>query len=371
MTELNDIGVEESAYTLADKTEEYMLERQIFNEKYYPSFLKYAQNAWSEIVQDTLYAFNARWIKLELKSDGTYYIPFPRDCKNFISANLVDNCGLTKRIPYNSSVNVIPKPQPSSCDCGAIISTFITTTKYMFSSGGIDYYQKTYLKYCPNGDIIERVVTPTKKYADYVGDQPGDYNEDFNDDYSHEAESFSNFTIINSVDQRVLVNLDTNEDGTPKNTEENVKKLDEFCGCYSLFNNCCSNLNPVLQTEDIGLYGCVTLSENRRYLVYTPPSTFRSLCSESIPDYVLVYFKASSKGNEITGAAIIPDDFFINNALILGIEYYSKRVNPTFSINDKKFARSEFNHSLNELIRSKLFMNTDVMQRISTGMLKW
>ena len=57
----NDIVQQEQITTLADKTEDYMLEKQIFNEKFYPSYLKYAANAWSELFYDTLYIYSARW----------------------------------------------------------------------------------------------------------------------------------------------------------------------------------------------------------------------------------------------------------------------------------------------------------------------
>ena len=60
MSELSDniTAEQENIFTLADATEEYLTERQIFNEKFYPSYIRYAANAWSEIFTDTLFIFN-------------------------------------------------------------------------------------------------------------------------------------------------------------------------------------------------------------------------------------------------------------------------------------------------------------------------
>lgn len=373
MTELSDtiIAEQESVFTLADMTESYMDEKQIFNEKYYVSYLKYAGNAWAELFNDTLFCFNARWLPV-VKVGNTYTVRFPKDCsRGFISANVTDNCNLVKRIPYNSNVSVITKPNPASYNCSVIVSSFVTTTKLLFTSGGIDYYQKQYLRYCPNGDIIEVTITPLKKYLDYIGDIPGDYNDDYNNDYSMPQEAFGNFVIAYDKQQRLLCNLDTEENGCPKNTEDNTQKLIECCYCYSnLLQNCC-NIAPVYTSVGMNDYGCVTLNESRNGLVYTPPVNFYKLCNGTIPDYIMVYFKANSSGNEVTGAAIIPDDFFIRNALTLGIDWYAMRLSNKYSWKEKLESRAMFDHAINEIIRSKFFMSLEVLTQVSEIQTIW
>jgi hypothetical protein len=104
-------------------------------------------------------------------------------------------------------------------------------------------------------------------------------------------------------------------------------------------------------------YGTVTLAENKRSLIYTPPSSFDKCAAQGVPEYILVYFKGSALGNEITGAAIIPDDWFIRNALTLGIEFYSVRLNNKFSQQEKMAARAAFDQGINDIIRSKLDMS--------------
>ncbi len=372
MNELYDniTAEQENIFTLADATEEYLTERQIFNEKYYPSYFRYAANAWSEIFIDTLFVFNGRWLPVKLVN-GVYTVSFPKDCKGFISANVKNNCNLIKRVPYNSSVNVIPKPNPHKYTCEGIISSFVTTTKYLFTSGGKDYYEKQYLQYCPNGDIVENTQTPVKKYLDYIGDTAGDYNNDHGNDYSHDQEAFGNFEIVTETTQRILANLDTEEDGCPKNTESNIDKIVTCCGCYSnLVQNCC-DIPPVYDAMDIGVYGCVTLNEGRTGLVYTPPSNYNNLCSGAIPDYLMVYFRGSANGNEVTGAAVIPDDFYIRNALTLGIDWYSVRLSRNMPEKEKQFYRARFEQSLNEIVRSKFNMNLQTLVSISEIKTTW
>ena len=357
----NDIGEVESAITLADCVRMYMTERQIFNEKYYVSFLRYASNAWEEIFHDTLYVYNARWCQVK-SIGGRHIIDIPKDCRGFISASIEDRCGNLKRIPYDAGVNVIEKPNPAPYDCMTAISSFITTTKYIFSNAGVDYYETTNLKYCFNGDVIENIKTPVKNYQEGTGDTGGDYNPDYNDDYSHP--SFSNFTIDYKISQRVLCNLDTTEDGTPKNIEANVEKLKQYCGSYSHhMQNMVSA--PVLETLNIGELGSITLSENRKQLIYTLPKHKLSHHIHEIPDYILLYFRGSALGNEITGAAIIPDDWYIRNAMACGIDSYSMRFNRTYTANEKMSSRALFDNAINGIIKSKLLMNVDIMKRVT------
>lgn len=365
--EPNDIGEVESAITLADCVRMYMTERQIFNEKYYVSFLRYASNAWEELFHDTLYVYNARWCEVKF-TDGQYIVNIPKDCRGFISANIEDHCGDLKRVPYDAGVNVIPKPNPAPCDCTVAISSFITTTKYVFSNAGEDYYETTYLKYCPNGDIIENIKTPVKKYQEGTGDLGGDYNPDYNDDYSHPT--FSNFTIDYQTSQRVLCNLDTNEDGTPKNTESNIKKLKRYCVGHSHHMQDVVSA-PVLNTLDISELGSITLSENRRQLIYTPPRHHHLLHKQGLPDYLQLYFRGSALGNEITGAVIIPDDWFIRNAMMCGIDSYSMRFNRTYTANEKLASRALFDSTINDIVRSKLLMNVDIMKRVTEIKIRW
>lgn len=364
----SNIGEQTVDITLADMVDDYMNQRQIFNEKYYSSFLKYAANAWEELFHDTLYIYNARWVQVENK-DGRYKIKLPKDCKSFISANLVDECNNLQRIPYNSSVPVIEKPSSLVVTCDAIITSFVTTTKYMFSNNGVDYYQTTTLKYCPNGDIIENIKTPVKKYGQGTGDTGGSYAPDYNVDYNTPV--FSNFTIDYEVSQTVLCNLDTNEDGTPINSQDNIDKLTTYCGGYSHYKNHVDSTYPVYDTENIKKYGSVTLSEDRRSLIYTPPQKHWNLNNQVILDYILIYFRGSALGNEITGAVVIPDDWFIRDAMILGTDYYSMRLNRNYSEGEKTTARARFDTAINNIIRSKLLMNVDTLNRISEIRKAW
>lgn len=370
MTDLaNDITTEITQLTLADMVESYLQERMIFNEKYYASYLKFAANAWAEIFHDTLYVYNGRWLPVKQLTNGQYFIKFPKDCNGFISANILDHCQFVKRIPYNSDVNVIQKPSSVTVSCQSMVSSMVTTTQYLFTSGGVDYYQKQYLEYCPNGDIIERTVTPVKQYLDFNGDTAGDYNPDYNGDYSRPV--FGNFQIINNTEQRILVNLDTDENGCPLDTIENVNKLVTYCGCYSHYAQNCLTDYPVFNSLKIGEYGCVTLTEDRRGLIYTPPTTFSHCFKGSIPDYIMVYFKGNSSGNEVTGAAIIPDDFYVKNALTLGTDYYSVRLNRTISEREKPMYRARFDEAINNLVRNRLFFNTDVLTKVSELKRRW
>lgn len=373
----NDITEKELISTLADEVESYMLEKLIFNEKYYPSFLKYGANAWSELFYDTLYIFQARWLPVT-NVNGKNIVKFPKDCKGFISANLVNECNITKRIPLNTQINTIDRPQltqTNTVSCQDFVSSFVATTLYLFTNQGVDYYQTTYLQYCANGDIIQRTVTPTKKYLDYVGDNLGDYNNDHNNDYSLYNPTFSNFKIENVVDQTILTNLDTDENGCPINSTSNFEKLNCYCGCYSniynnFLNNCCSS-EVLYNSTDTGCYGCVTLSEDQRCLIYTPPSSFTSCSGGVMPQYIMVYFKGSALGNEITGAAIIPDDWHIKNALTLGIEYYSIRINNKFTQNEKTAARAAFDDAINKLIVNKMDMSLSRLTNITEPKTKW
>lgn len=366
--------------TLADVVEGYLTERQIFNEKYYVSYLKYAKNAWERIFYDTLFVYNAVWLPLKQMPNGDYYVQLPKNSKKFISANIDDGCGYLRRITYNENIDVIPQPSTQQCNCAGIIASFVATTQYLFTSGGVDYYQTQYLQYLPCGDIVENTVTPAKVYHDYTGDTPGDYNNDYNNDYSHPSqEAYGNFTIQNQTSQRILCSLETDEFNCPLSTPNNIQMLQNCCGCYSnYFQNVYNNFSWQPYND---VRGQVRMSEDKKCLIYKPGCRFytsnNTLQNPTIPqplpvpsqlfipDFLLIYYQGNATGNEVTGAAIVPDEFYINECMMLGIDHYSMRLNRTYSTNEKTEAKRVFEAALDNLLISKMLIDFGTLKRLA------
>lgn len=357
MTEANDIGLCAPISMLSETVDRFMALKGIDKKKHYSKYLIIAGEIWKDIFQKTLFSTKSVW--KELKDGDPYpYIDMPRDCTRLFSVATTDTCNNLQPLYYNSQLNVIPKPTVRNCDCAACecdlcgdINNTTVTTKELFTVSGIIYYQKCWLKYCRNGDIIEYCETPTKKYNTFAGDG-GDYNEDFNNDYNIGSNPLADYNIVTVISQRKICTLATRPCGCPQPTEENACMIQEHCGClFSLFSRnrkrCCTKF---LENVNDNHRGEIKISECGNKIHFVPSKRFRQVTNTQYPDFLLVNYQTT--GINPDSEVQVPE--YAEACMYAGIDWLSKQYNGTYSLAEKKEAKYNYVEEQNSII---MFLN--------------
>lgn len=360
--------------TLSEVTEKYLAIRGVNNKKHFPKYLIVAGEIWKDLFRKTLWVTKSVW--KELKAGDPYaYIDVPRDKERIFSIGVSDKCGNIQPLFYNSQLNVIPKPTKRNCSCGECecdlcgdINAMSVTTKALFTINGITYYQKCWLKYCKNGDILEYCEIPTKKYNTFTGDG-GDFNDDFNNDYDIGSNPLADFTIETVIQQRKICTLTTKTCGCPQATEENECIIRDNCSCLlSIFSRrrkkCC---NQFIENVNDNHYGSVKLSECGTKIYYIPSRKWRDVSSSQFPDFLLVNYQ--SNGLAPDQETQVPD--YGNMAMYAGIDYLSKQYNGSYSLAEKQAAKYAYVEQMNNIILYLNPISLSNIQQLQDVAQKW
>lgn len=351
--------------TLAEKVDEYLAFRQIDRKKYFPSYMIAAKYAWKALFQNTIYAVQSEWKELKI-GEPYNYIEKPRDAVRVFNISDVNASGQQVPLFYDNTINIIPKPASSqkkcsctSCDCSGLcddVNSLTYTTKVLFTINGTDYIEKTWVKVCPNGDIIEYRIVPVKKYHDYAGDS-GDYMNDYMNDFDIGHPPFSNYDIVYLEFQRIICKLQMKPCGCPDNIQSNVDLLIQHCGCFLPCNAWCNNRRrdkSFLGEINGTCRGSIKVNECGDKFYYIP---HRGV--DTVPEFLLInYQTGGAPCNEIVQ---VPD--YADDAMFCGIDWYSKRFNNSYSQFEKNESKYAFNAAQNDLI---LFLNNINLEWLST-----
>ena len=343
--------------TLSEAVDEYLIENMINKKKYYPAYLTVAKRAWKKLFWSTLYVVESRW--MELKKGTPYnYIDLPAGTVRLLSVGENDHCGNIQSLFYNSQLDVISKPMTRNCSCGKCncdglcgdLNNMTATTKQVFVVNGIAYFQKQWLKYCANGDILEYTETPTKKYNDFIGDA-GDFNNDFNNDYSTGSGALSNFEVVTQIAQRKICALTVRPCGCPENTPENESLVQQHCGCFFNWNtrHRREHCHQFLKDINANHRGEIKLSDCGTRIYYKPEPRHHHCKPEEIkfPDFLLVNFQTN--GETIGESVQVPE--YALDALWAGMFHRITRRNARYGIGEKQEAERLANKEENLLLQ--------------------
>lgn len=359
--------------TISEVTDKYLIMRGVRSPKYYTKYLFISQKVWTEIFQKTMWVTQSTWRELK-KGDPYDYIDVPRGTSRIFSVNTLDDCGNQVAIYQNDQLNVIPEPTTSTCGCEACncgglcddLDAMTVTTKLLFTISGVDYYQKTWAKFCPNGDVIEYTETPTKKYNDFIGDG-GDFNDDYNNDYNIGSGGFSNFEIVTVTSQRQICKLKVRPCGCPENTPENLCEL-SACGGY--LNSLCrtkKRCEPYQQNINYKEYGEVKLGECGTKIYYKANTHYLQRVRKEKPTHLLVSFQTDGKNPD--AETIVPD--YAELCMFKGIDYFSKMFNGAYSPLEKREAKYEFINEQNELIKFLNPIKISFLASLQDAKIRW
>lgn len=361
------------SYNLAEITDQYMIERMVRNRKYYAGYLSAAKNTWKDLFRNTIYSVQSQWQPLRL-GEPYNFIDTPIGLERLFSVSLVDRCGNIIPLKYGNYTNIIPKPTVNTCGCTACIcsggicddlSSLTKITKLLFTVNGVDYYEITWIKLCPNGDIIEFRQTPTKKYNTFTGDG-GDYSNDYSNDYLIANPPFTDYEIVTVESQRILCNLTTKSCGCPENTVSNEEIFLQHCGGYCQpFSRCRTNRSLCKKVYDDTNYddcrlGQVKMSECGTQIYYIPPQRPTGAPPAKLPEYLLVNYQVS--GEKCNEMVQVPE--YALECMFFGIDYRTKRFNNTFSNLEKREAKYAYTDSQNSLILYLSNFNLEVLASV-------
>lgn len=350
---------------LSESLEKYLAIRGVEKKKYFTKYLIVADKIWQEIFQKTIFATQSVWKELK-KGEPYNYIDMPKDCARLFSVDTVDDCGNLVPLFYNSRLNVVSKPTTKNCSCNACnceglcedLNSTTMTTRLVFTINGVNYYEKKWIKYCKNGDILEYTETPVKSFNDRKGDG-GDFNDDFNDDFSIGSAGLANYTIVTETSQKKICALTVRPCGCPENTEENVRKVVDMCGC---FLSCHSHLkvkrcDRFLENINNNCQGQIKVSEcgNR---IYFKPHPHRKGSDKKLPDFLHISYQTN--GKVPNQESQVPD--YAEMCLWSGIDWLSKQFNNMYTLSEKLSAKYQYNDQQNEVIK---FLNPLDLQELS------
>jgi hypothetical protein len=353
-TESSEILLCSPVTLLSEVVDKYLAIRSIAKKKYYSKYLIVAGEIWKDIFQKTLWATKSVW--KELKAGDPYaYIDVPKDSVRLFSIGTTDKCGNIQPLFYNTQLNVIPKPTKRNCSCAECecdlcgdINAMSVTTKALFTISGITYYQKTWLKYCKNGDILEYSEIPTKKYNTFAGDG-GDFDSGFNNDYDIGSNPLADFTIETVIQQRKICTISTKACGCPLSTEENECIIRDNCSCLlSIFSRirkkCC---DQYVENVNDNHYGSIKLSECQTKIFFIPSKKWRGVSKSQYPDFLLINYQTS--GLNPDQETQVPE--YAEECMRAGIDWLSKQYNGSYSLGEKQAAKYHYNDQQSEVIK--------------------
>lgn len=345
---------DQTIYTLAECVDEYLAQRFISKKKYFSAYMIIAKNYWKKIFKNTIYAVNSEWKPLK-KGVPYNYIDKPQGLVRLFSVAQTNECGEIVPLFYNNTINIISKPTEKKCscdkcDCSGLcddINSMVYTTKLLFTDNGAEYYEKKWVKPCPNGDIIEYREVPTKKYNSFEGDtSPSDY------------------TIVTEVFQETICKLKTKVCGCPEDTIENCELINTFCGAFLPINACCrkKDCDNFLGEINNNGKGSIKFSECGTKIYFIPHDKTKKL-----PDYLLVNWQTS--GENCSDVVQVPD--YAIETMFSGIHFYSIRFNSSYSINEKNEAKWAANAGENDLIMYLNPLSLKTLSTIQNAEIKW
>lgn len=360
--------------TLSEDVDRYLIRAGVDRKKYFSRYLVIAGEVWEDIFQNTLWCIKSVWMPTKA-GDPFNYVDMPSDCLRLLSVGVDDKCDLIQPLYYNNQLNVVAKPITKkcgcTCDCGGLCNdanSLTTTTKLLFTINGIPYYQKTWMEYCPNGDILQWEETPTKKYNDLVGDS-GDFNDDFNDDYSIAAAPFSAYEIVTEKTQKKICKLTVKKCGCPEETEQNACLLTEHCGCCIEWGCDTRKRHTKQFSENINSnhLGEIKVSDCSTKIYYRPSRRWKSVVKKEFPEYLLVNYQ--STGVTPGAETLVPK--FCRKLMYAGIDNARKEFNSSFSQNEKDNANYKYIDEKGKVVGYLSPIDLNVMSQMQNIPILW
>lgn len=326
------------ALTLTEAVNNYMM--LSFNEtrKYLANYLAAAQWAWKDIVTDTVWQVQHKYVQVD-RSSFPYTIPKPKGMTALLNVSVTDSCNNLQSLIDDKYMNILDKPKfKKPCakhkDCGcedalcdAIDSIAVRQKDVMID--GVAYIEKIWNKRYPNGDLYELRETPVKVY-----------NAD------------GSYTATMDFQETFICKLEVTSCGCVLPTPKNKSLIISACGCFlsdCILEECKTDI-PVTKSK----FGKFKMGDDGRIVVVTDE------------DFVIVSYKTNGQCAE----EIIVDEVMLP-ALWAGIVFYTTAYNNGKGPREKQHAKQMFEAAKFELAENQNPIRSDEFVRIGQNFTQW
>lgn len=166
MTEEKEISPK---YTLVETVNGYMMRSGNINRKYFRKYEVIAQDIFEKLYANTMPTTISKYVQV-FPAEGTDKYPFikkPRGMVRFFGVDVTNKHNELLQVFYNDKLNVFTKPPIAKTGCGCTstdlcdcIDNLEVVITEKFTHGGVVYYEKTWVKCCDNGDVLQYSETP-------------------------------------------------------------------------------------------------------------------------------------------------------------------------------------------------------------------
>lgn len=348
-------------YTLAQAVDKYYITKSINKKKYFATDLIRGGDVLAELNVNTLNVVKSVWLPLHEHSEYPF-VEIPEDCERVYALSVEDSCKDAVPLFFDKMFHVEHSPIKRACGCSGLtdeVEALTMTTKFIFNNGGIDYYEKKWIKVCENGDILEYREVPVKQFNDRIGDA-GDFSNDHNNDFSG-GDGFSNYEIVTQIITDKKCSLELKPCGCPKDTAQNEQLLMDHCGNYlNPILNCskkrCSSFLPEINPNRVGeatISDCETKIHVRKLRKHV--------------DFLLLTYQTN--GRYCVAENCVPEKILM--ALWMGINWRKIMLSDKYSLDQKREAKAMYKSAVNDLILFNNKLSLKMLSNVQDTKILW
>lgn len=166
MTEQENISPK---YTLGETVNGYLMRQGNMNRKYFSKYFQIAQDIYERLYANLMPTTISKYVQVFPAVDGDLYpyIEKPYGMSRFFGVSVTNKNNELLAVYQNDKLNVFTKPPVQKSGCGCVSTDLcdcidnlqvVITEKFVLD--GIAYYEKTWVKCCDNGDVLQYSETP-------------------------------------------------------------------------------------------------------------------------------------------------------------------------------------------------------------------
>lgn len=156
-------------YTLVETVNGYLLRQGNLNRKYFRKYEAIAEDIFAKLYATIMPTLISKYVEVFQPGPGEKYpyIKKPMGMTRFFGVDVTNKHNELLQVYYNDRLNVFTKPpvQKSGCGCASTdlcdcIDNLQVVITEKFELDGVKYYEKTWVKCCDNGDVLQYSENP-------------------------------------------------------------------------------------------------------------------------------------------------------------------------------------------------------------------
>lgn len=156
-------------YTLAETVDGYLLRSGNIARKYHSKYMAIAEDVFNKLYTNTMPTTISKYVEVFPAGPGDKYpyIKRPQGLTRFFGISVTNKNNELLQVFQNDKLNVFTKPPVAKSGCGCTstdlcdcIDNLQVVITEKFTLDGVKYYEKTWVKCCDNGDVLQYSETP-------------------------------------------------------------------------------------------------------------------------------------------------------------------------------------------------------------------